>query len=171
MALKLLWLRICKANCPRLDIFYKSVLFTYAMENISIKLHFVEVWMWYTPICHWVLGIKCIYTQIIWSILGADMIVRRLLQCSLILILCLWFRASLIYINNCPTRCNTKQSIYYSASSLYRFRVSITPIIRSTQNCNYSLRYWSFLCNYPPPTWPSYLPPKWPRQLGRVIGR
>ena len=26
-------------------------------------------------------------------------------------LLCLWFRASLIYINNCPTRCNTKQSI------------------------------------------------------------
>ena len=59
-------------------------------------------------------------------------------------ILCLWFRASLIYINNCPTRCNTKQSIYYSASSLYKFRVSTTPIIRSTQNCNYSLRYWSY---------------------------
>jgi len=37
--------------------------------------------------------------------------------------------ASLIYINNCPTRCNTKQSIYYSASSLYMFRVSVTPII------------------------------------------
>jgi len=55
-------------------------------------------------------------------------------------ILCLWFRASPIYINNCPTRCNTKQSIYYSASSLYMFRVSITTII-STQNCNYSLRY------------------------------
>ena len=50
------------------------------------------------------------------------------------------FRASLIYINNCPTRCNTKQSIYYSASSLYMFRVSTTPIM-STQNCNYSLRY------------------------------
>ena len=30
-------------------------------------------------------------------------------------ILCLWFRASLFYINNCPKRCNTKQSIYYSA--------------------------------------------------------
>jgi len=58
-------------------------------------------------------------------------------------ILCLWFRASLNYINNCPTRCNTKQSIYYSASSLYMFRASTTPIIRSTQNCNYSLRYWS----------------------------
>jgi hypothetical protein len=40
-----------------------------------------------------------------------------------------------IYINNCPTRCNTKQSIYYSASSLYMFRVSTTPIIRCIQNC------------------------------------
>ena len=60
------------------------------------------------------------------------------------------------YINNCPTRCNTKQSIYYSASSLYMFRVSTTPIIRSTQNCNYSLRHWSyFLCSYLPPKWPS----------------
>ena len=48
--------------------------------------------------------------------------------------------ASLIYINNCPTRCNTKQSIYYSASSLYMFQVSTTPISRSTQNCHYSLR-------------------------------
>jgi len=69
-------------------------------------------------------------------------------------ILCLWFRASLIYINNCPMRCNTKQYIYYSASSLYMFRVSTTPIITSTQNCNYSLRYWSyFLCSYLSPTW------------------
>jgi hypothetical protein len=60
------------------------------------------------------------------------------------------------YINNSPTRCNTKQSIYYSASSLYTFRVSATPITRSTQNCNYSLRYWSyFLVSYLPPTWPS----------------
>jgi len=42
---------------------------------------------------------------------------------------------------SCPTRCNTKQSIYYSASSLYMFPVSTTSIIRSTQNCNYSLRY------------------------------
>ena len=61
-----------------------------------------------------------------------------------------------IYINNFSTRCNTKQSIYYSTSSLYMFRVSATPIIGNTQNCNYSLRYWScFLCNYLPPTWPS----------------
>ena len=55
------------------------------------------------------------------------------------------------YINNCPTKYNTKQSIYYSASSLYMFRVSTTPIIGSTQNCNYSLRYWSyFLVQLPP---------------------
>ena len=67
------------------------------------------------------------------------------------ILLYLWFHASLIYINNC-LRCNTKQSIYYSASSLYMFRVSNTPII-STQNCNYSLWYWSyFLCSYLPPT-------------------
>ena len=65
-------------------------------------------------------------------------------------ILCLWFRASLIYINNYPTRCNTKQSVYYSASSICMFRVSATPIM-STQNCNYSLRYLSyFLCSYLP---------------------
>jgi len=51
-----------------------------------------------------------------------------------------------IDINNCPTRCKTKQSIYYSASSLEMFRVSTTPIIRSTQNCNYNLRYWSYFC-------------------------
>ena len=36
------------------------------------------------------------------------------------------------------------------------FRVSTTPIIRSTQNCNYSLRYWSyFLCSYLSSAWPS----------------
>jgi len=56
-------------------------------------------------------------------------------------------------VNNCPTRCNTKQFIYYSASSLYIFRMSTTSIM-STQNCNYSLRYWSyFLCSYLPPIW------------------
>ena len=44
-------------------------------------------------------------------------------------------------VNNCPSRCNTMQSIYYSASSLYMFRLSTTPTIRSTQNWYYSLRY------------------------------
>jgi len=32
------------------------------------------------------------------------------------------------YINNSSTRCNTKQSVYYSAGSLYMFRVSTAPI-------------------------------------------
>ena len=68
-------------------------------------------------------------------------------------ILYLWFRASLIYINNCPTRCNTKQSIYHSASSLYMFRVSTTPIIRSTQNCNHSVRYWPCCAKLACPRW------------------
>ena len=81
----------------------------------------------------------------------------RLLNCSFIQILVSFCykkissypknSATTTYINNCPTRCNTKQSVYYSASSLYMFRVSTTPIM-STQNCNYSLQYWSyFLCS------------------------
>ena len=57
------------------------------------------------------------------------------------------------FINNCPTRCNTKQSIYYSASSLYMFQVSTTPIIRSTQNCNYSLLYCAATSLHKWPTW------------------
>ena len=66
------------------------------------------------------------------------------------------------YINNCPTRCNTKQSIYYSASSLYMFRLSTTPIIRSTQNSNCSFQY----CSYLSPTWPTW--PRW-RELPAQI--
>jgi len=43
------------------------------------------------------------------------------------------------------------------ANSLSMFQVSTTPITRSTQNCNYSLRYWSyFLCSYLPPMWPTW---------------
>ena len=38
------------------------------------------------------------------------------------------------------------KAVYYSASSLYMFRVSTTPIIRSAQNCNYSLQYWLYFC-------------------------
>jgi len=56
----------------------------------------------------------------------------------------------------------TKNMTSTSTNSLYMFRVSSTPIIRSTQNCNYSLRYWSyFLCSYLPPTWPSCVPSCW----------
>jgi len=38
--------------------------------------------------------------------------VRLLVGTEMILILCLWFCASLIYINNCPTRCKTKQFFF-----------------------------------------------------------
>ena len=55
-------------------------------------------------------------------------------------------------VNSYLRRCNTKQSIYYSASSLYMFRVSTAPIIRCTQNCNYSLRYWSYFFVQLPPS-------------------
>ena len=34
--------------------------------------------------------------------------------------------------------------IYFTAKSLYVFRVSTAPIIRSTKNCNCSLRYMSY---------------------------
>ena len=44
------------------------------------------------------------------------------------------------------------KAVYYSVDSLYIFRVSTTPIIRSTQNCNYSLRYWSFFFVQLPPS-------------------
>jgi len=38
------------------------------------------------------------------------------------------------------------------------FQMSTTPTIRSTQNCNYSLQYWSyFLCSYLPAMWPSFV--------------
>jgi len=47
--------------------------------------------------------------------------------------LCSWFHASQVYINKCPTRCNNMQSIFYfTAISLYVFRVPSAPIIRST---------------------------------------
>jgi len=79
-----------------------------------------------------------------------------LLYCFIFLYIIVLYCYIFLYIINCPTRRNKKQSIYYSASSLYMFRVSTTPIIRSTKNCNYSLRYWSYiLCSYLPPKWPS----------------
>ena len=65
-------------------------------------------------------------------------------------ILCLWFRASLTYINNCLTRFNTKQFIYYSASSLYnvgklawpRWReVAAQKNMTSIGGCSYSFVY------------------------------
>jgi len=41
--------------------------------------------------------------------------------------------------------------------TLYVSGVNHTYQEYGTQNCNYSLRYWSyFLCSYLPPTWPSW---------------
>jgi len=42
--------------------------------------------------------------------------------------------------------------VYCCASSLYMFRVSTTPIIRSTRNCNYSLLNWSRCAVQLPPS-------------------
>ena len=66
----------------------------------------------------------------------------------------------LIYINNCPTRCNTNS--LFIILQVHSTCFGCPLIIRSTQNCNYSLRYWSyFLCSYLPPTWPSLTWPRW----------
>ena len=44
--------------------------------------------------------------------------------------------------------------IYCTAGLLYMFRVLSTPIIRSTPDCIYSLRYMSYYrCSYLLPTW------------------
>ena len=106
----------------------------------SFKTHFNTIFPFTSVSSKWSLSLRFSQWNAIWKFL----------------FLFLWFHALLIYINNCPTRCNTKQSIYASANSLYMFQVSTTPITKSTQNCKYSLRYWSyFLCSYLPPTWPS----------------
>ena len=66
------------------------------------------------------------------------------------------------------------QSIIFVILQVHMFQVSTTPIIRSKQNCNYSLRYWSyffvrlplpnvaksyFLCRCLSPMWPTW--PRW----------
>ena len=43
-------------------------------------------------------------------------------------------------------RCNNTQSVFYfTAISLYVFRVPCAPIIRSTQNCSYSHWYKPYI--------------------------
>jgi len=54
-----------------------------------------------------------------------------------------WFRASWPYINKIQ-RDATVCRYLFTASLLYMFRVSITPIIRSTKHCNCSLWYRSY---------------------------
>ena len=48
-----------------------------------------------------------------------------------------------------------RSQFYFTAGSLYIFRVLSTPIIRSTLNCIYSLRYrFYYRCSYLLLTWP-----------------
>ena len=51
-------------------------------------------------------------------------------------------RASVItkQFNNCPTRCVLFRLLHF-CRQLYMFRV-LTPIIKSSYNCNYSFWYW-----------------------------
>ena len=55
-------------------------------------------------------------------------------------VLYVWVRASWIEFDKCPTRCDLFSLLYF-CRQLYTFRV-LTPIIRSSYNCNYSFWYW-----------------------------
>ena len=56
-----------------------------------------------------------------------------------LLFLYTWVRASWNEFNNCPTRCDLFSLLHF-CRQLYMFRV-LTPIIRSSYNCNYSFWY------------------------------
>ena len=60
-----------------------------------------------------------------------------------------WVRASQIYSNIYPIRCNFTQFIYIW-KMLYMFRVLLPPIIRSAYNCIYSIWYLSHRYCYLP---------------------
>ena len=47
---------------------------------------------------------------------------------------------NLAEFKNCPTRCDLFSLLYF-CRQLYMFR-ALTPIIRSSYNCNYSFWYW-----------------------------
>ena len=53
---------------------------------------------------------------------------------------CYVTRTLSLLLNNCPTRCGLFSLLYF-CRQLYMFRV-LTPIIRSSYNCNYSFWYW-----------------------------
>jgi len=56
------------------------------------------------------------------------------------IILYTWARASWIEFNNYPTRCDLFSLLYF-CGQLYMFWL-LTPIIKSSYNCNYSFWYW-----------------------------
>jgi len=51
-----------------------------------------------------------------------------------------WVTASWIELNNFTTRCDLFSLLHF-CRQLYKFR-ALTPIIRSSYNCKYSLWYW-----------------------------
>ena len=69
-----------------------------------------------------------------------------------------WLLTSLYYIVINQQDAAVRSQFYFTAGSLYMFRVLSTPIVRSTLNCIYSLRYRSYYrCSYLLPTWPACL--------------
>ena len=66
-----------------------------------------------------------------------------------------WVRASQIYSNIYPTRCNFTQFIH-SWKLLYMFRVLLPPIIRCAYECMYSIWYLSHRYCYLQLSWRSW---------------
>ena len=50
---------------------------------------------------------------------------------------------SILTLNKSPTRCNSMQSDFFRCKVTLHVSGVTAPIIRSTKNCNHSLRYWS----------------------------
>jgi len=71
----------------------------------------------------------------------ATVVTRNLLHVTLYV---LW-RLVLITVQRDATQISLFTRIILQVP-FYMFRVSTTPIIKSTQNCNYSLRYCSYFC-------------------------
>ena len=67
-------------------------------------------------------------------------ILPEVLKSRIFIFLYTWVRASWIEFTNCPTRCDLFSLLHF-CRQLYMLRV-LTPIIRSSYNCNYSFWYW-----------------------------
>ena len=84
-----------------------------------------------------VLDTKC---RISASLLWSRFVLR--IACSRLWHLQSHFRAAcnIMYVNDCPTRCDSIQFVY-CRKLLYKFQAVTPPIIRSTYNCIYSVWY------------------------------
>jgi len=97
-------------------------------------------------LCYW-LALACyldtihIHTQSWIQDLRPKATPQKLGSCiTTFLLLYTWVRASWIEFNNCPTRCDLFSLLHFWRQ-LYMFLV-LTPIMRSSYNCNYSFWYW-----------------------------